>query len=79
MLKYAVISGYSMTGKTVVTDILKEFQGYNVPIHIAEFNLLRIQGGLLDLCTALHDDWSPIRSDAAIRRFKNVVLIHFSK
>lgn len=74
MLKYVVVSGYSMTGKTVVTDILKEFKGYNVPIHTAEFNLLRIQGGLLDLCTALYDDWSPIRSDAAIRRFKNVVL-----
>lgn len=63
-----------MTGKTVVTDILKEFDDFNVPAHTAEFNLLRIQGGLLDLYNALEEDWSPIRSDAAIRKFKQVVL-----
>lgn len=63
-----------MTGKTVVTDILKEFDDFNVPAHTAEFNLIRIQGGLLDLYNALEEDWSPIRSDAAIRRFKKVVL-----
>lgn len=63
-----------MTGKTVVTDILKEFDDFNIPAHTAEFNLIRIQGGLLDLYNALEEDWSPIRSDAAIRRFKKVVL-----
>ena len=63
-----------MTGKTVVTDLLKEFDVFNIPAHTAEFNLLRIQGGLLDLYNALEEDWSPIRSDAAIRRFKKVVL-----
>lgn len=74
MPKYTIISGFNMTGKTVMTDILKEFEGYNVPIHTAEFNLLRIQGGILDLYNALEEDWSPIRSDAAIRRFRKVVL-----
>jgi hypothetical protein len=72
--KFTIISGYNMTGKTVVTDLLKEFDVFNIPAHTAEFNLLRIQGGLLDLYNALEEDWSPIRSDAAIRRFKKVVL-----
>ena len=74
MPKYTIISGFNMTGKTVITDILKEFDGYNVPIHTSEFNLLRIQGGILDLYNALEEDWSPIRSDAAIRRFRKVFL-----
>jgi hypothetical protein len=71
---FIIVSGYNMTGKTVITDLLKEFNEFNVPAHTAEFNLLRIQGGLLDLFNALEEDWSPIRSDAAIRRFKKVVL-----
>lgn len=74
MYKFVDISGFGHSGKGVITDLLKEFDGYRVPHYNFEFNLLRIQGGLLDLCTALHDDWSPIRSDAAIRRFKKVVL-----
>lgn len=74
MPKYTIISGFNFTGKTVITDILKEFDGFIVPIHTAEFNLLRIQGGLLDLYNALEEDWSPIRSDAALRRFRKVVL-----
>lgn len=74
MHKFVDISGFGHSGKGVLTDLLNEFDGYQVPHHNFEFNLLRIQGGLLDLCTALHDDWSPIRSDAAICRFKKVVL-----
>lgn len=74
MAKYTIISGFNMTGKTVITDILKEIDGFNVPIHTFEFNLLRIQGGILDLYNALEEDWSPIRSDAAIRRFRKITL-----
>ena len=74
MYKFVDISGFGHSGKGVITDLLNEFYGYQVPHYNFEFDLLRIQGGLLDLCTALHDDWSPIRSDAAIRRFRKVVL-----
>ena len=67
------LSGYAFTGKHAVIDLMREFEGYHVPHFQFEFCLLRIQGGILDLKTALVDDWSPIRSDAAIRRFKQVV------
>lgn len=67
------LSGYAFTGKHAVIDLVREFEGYHVPHFTFEFCLLRIQGGILDLKTALVDDWSPIRSDAAIRRFKKLV------
>ena len=72
--KFVDVSGFGHSGKGVAADLLHEFHGYQVPIANFEFNLTRIQGGLLDLQTALQDDWSPIRSDAAIRRFENLIL-----
>ncbi|MDD2762784.1 MAG: sulfotransferase [Opitutaceae bacterium] len=71
--KFLDLSGYAFTGKHAVIDLMREFEGYHVPHFAFEFCLLRIQGGILDLKTALVDDWSPIRSDAAIRRFKKIV------
>jgi len=71
--KFLDLSGYAFTGKHAVIDLMREFEGYHVPHFAFEFCLLRIQGGILDLKTALVDDWSPIRSDAAIRRFKKLV------
>tara|TARA_B100000963_G_scaffold361862_1_gene400379 strand:- start:4171 stop:5208 length:1038 start_codon:yes stop_codon:yes gene_type:complete len=73
MPNFVIISGFVMTGKTVLTDIFKEFSNYHVPPHTFEFNLIRIQGGLLDLQNALIDDFSPIRSDFAIKVFKQNV------
>jgi hypothetical protein len=67
------LSGYAFTGKHAVIDLLREIDGYYVPHFQYEFALLRIQGGILDLEHALCGDWSPMRSDAAIRRFKQVV------
>jgi len=52
---------------------MREFRGYKVAPFYFEFNILRIQGGIRDLETALVDDWSPVRSDAAIRRFRQLV------
>jgi hypothetical protein len=71
--KYVDLSGYGFSGKHAVIDLLREFRGYNVPHFAFEFLPLRIQGGILDLEDALVNDWSPIRSDAAIRRFKRLV------
>jgi hypothetical protein len=71
--KFLDLSGYAWTGKHAVIDLMREFKGYHVPHFTFEFCLLRIQGGILDLKTALVDDWSPVRSDAAIRRFKKLV------
>lgn len=72
-LKFLDLSGYAFTGKHAVIDLMREFEGYHVPHFQFEFCLLRIPGGILDLKTALLDDWSPFRSDAAIRRFKKLV------
>lgn len=71
--KYVDLSGYANTGKLAVMNLLQEFKGYFVPHAEFEFLLLRIQGGILDLEDALFRDWSPIRSDSAIRRFKKLI------
>jgi hypothetical protein len=67
------LSGYAFTGKHAVIDLMREVQGCHVEPFDYEFALLRIQGGILDLEHALCDDWSPIRSDAAIRRFARLI------
>ena len=72
-LKFVDLSGYAFTGKHAVIDLMREIEGYHVPHFQFEFALLRIQGGILDLEHALSGSWSPIRSDAAIRRFKRLV------
>jgi hypothetical protein len=72
-LLYVDLSGYAFTGKHAVIDLMREVERAHVPHFQFEFALLRIQGGILDLDHALCDSWSPIRSDAAIRRFRRVV------
>lgn len=72
-LAYVDLSGYAFTGKHAAIDLLREFRGYKVAKFNYEFSVLRIQAGIRDLETALVDDWSPIRSDAAIRRFRLLV------
>lgn len=72
-MRFVDISGFGHSGKGVLTDLLKEFVGYQVPAYNFEFNIIRIQGGLIDLKHALVDNWSPIRSDAALRRFKRLI------
>jgi hypothetical protein len=71
--RFVDLSGYAFTGKHAVIDLMREIEGYHVPHFEFEFSLLRIQGGILDLHHALCEDWSPIRSDAAVRRFKRLV------
>jgi hypothetical protein len=71
--QFVDLSGYAFTGKHAVIDLMREIEGYHVPHFTFEFALLRVQGGVLDLEHALCEDWSPIRSDAAIRRFKRLI------
>ncbi len=71
--KYVDLSGYGFSGKHAVIDLLREFRGFSVPHYSFEFLLLRVPGGILDLEDALVNSWSPLRSDAAIRRFKRLV------
>lgn len=60
------------SGKSAVSDILREFNGINVPNYLVEFDLLRMPGGLIDLKNAV-DDWSPIRTYAAVKSFDKLV------
>ncbi len=72
-MKFVDISGFGHSGKGIITDLLREFEGYNVPHSNFEFNLIRINGGLLDLKNALVNNWSPIRVDSAIRAFLHLI------
>lgn len=67
------LSGFIVSGKQAYSDLIREFDGYLVPAPEVEFELIRIQGGIRELENALIYDWSPIRSDAAIRKFRTVV------
>ena len=68
--KFIDISGYGASGKTALINMLQEFdERYYVPHHSFEFGLLRIQGGLVNLFQDLVSNWSPSRSDTAIKNF----------
>ncbi|MDP2573123.1 hypothetical protein Q8W40_13110 [Vibrio penaeicida] len=66
------LSGYMFSGKSAVSDLLREFEGIYVPSYHEEFELIRTNDGLLDLYNTLNSNWSPNRADSALRRFKNV-------
>jgi hypothetical protein len=72
-LKFLDISGYGHCGKGAFTDLFREFNCTNVPDSSFEFDFLRVPGGLIDLSHAMIDNWSPIRSDNAIKRFNRLV------
>lgn len=65
------ISGFVYSGKSAVSDILREVEGFYVPPVEEEFDLLRLPGGLIDFKHAVLN-WSPIRSIAAYREFANL-------
>src|SRR2546423_7306875 len=69
------ISGFGFCGKSVSTELFREVDGFHVPDRFFEVNLLRIQGGLLDLRHALLDEYSVIRIDAALTRFERVAAV----
>jgi len=72
-MRFLDLSGYAFTGKHAVIDFMREVRGAHVEHFAFEFGLLRMQGGLHDLEHALCGDWSPVRSDAAVRRFRQLV------
>jgi hypothetical protein len=72
-LSFVDVSGVGNSGKSALVDLLREFDAFWVPHYSFEFDLLRVRGGLLDLRTWLCDDWSPIRSHAAVHAFRDVL------
>ena len=63
------IAGFGNSGKSIISDYLKEFKNIYVPRKDFEFNLLRAPGGLMDLHYGLVENWTPIRADDSIKRF----------
>jgi hypothetical protein len=67
------LSGYSFTGKSYLYDLLeksREVKGFGRDF---EFDLLRINGGLIPLFMSLRPlDYSPIRASYAIEQFKKL-------
>lgn len=68
-MNFLDLSGYMFSGKSAVSDLIREHDGFHVPTYRTEFDLIRMPGGLSDLKKALVDDWSWVRSDKALRDF----------
>ena len=71
-MKIIDVSGFGHSGKTAVSDLLREVKGVEAHDHSFEFGLIRYADGILDLQSNLVDNWSPIRSDRAIKRFREL-------
>jgi hypothetical protein len=71
-MKIIDLSGLGHSGKTAVTDLLREIDGIHAHHNLFEFNLLRLPDGILDMHHALCGNWSPSRSDFAIKRFRRL-------
>jgi hypothetical protein len=72
-MKLVDISGIGHSGKTAVSDLLKEVNDITVHPSSFEFNLLRLTHGVIDLKYSICENWSPIRSDYAIKNFLSLV------
>lgn len=69
------LSGFSFSGKSALSDLLREVDGVYVPPSDVEFDLIRTSGGIISLHNDLVKCWSPVRSSEAIRRFKHLIKI----
>ena len=72
-LKFIDASGYALSGKSAVLELLQEFDGYYAASRDCEFELLRVAGGLRDLESALTNRWNPISATLAISKFSEMV------
>lgn len=72
-LKFIDISGFGHSGKTVVSDYLKENKNVFSFNNSVEFELIRVPGGLLDLYYSIFENWSLIRSTKRIKEFKKLI------
>ena len=67
------ISGYGNSGKTAISDFLKEFNTvFSFPNKI-EFELFRIPDGIIDLYHSIYSDYGLIRSNLVLNRFERLV------
>ena len=66
-LNYVIVIGYSRSGSSACTNLLKEFEGFHAVD--GEFRIAKDPYGLLDLENALVHNWDVMRNDIAIRDF----------
>jgi hypothetical protein len=72
-MKFVDISGFGHSGKSAVTDYLKQYNCVlSFPNHV-EFELIRVSGGLLDLYFSIYESWNLIRSTVRLNEFKALV------
>ena len=67
------LSGYTYSGKSAYTDLLRCFKNFVVDDNEVEFDLVRLKNGLWDLKQALTSEpWSIIRASEALISFKKL-------
>lgn len=71
-MKLIDVSGFGHSGKTAVTDLLREVEGVHAHHSSFEFSLLRLPDGLLDFKRNIIDNWTLIKADFAVKRFLNL-------
>lgn len=72
MKKIVDVSGYGHSGKTAVSEFLKDYEDVFSFSSNVEFELFRVQGGLLDLYLSIYCSWNLIRSRVRIIEFKKL-------
>jgi hypothetical protein len=73
MKKIIDISGFGHSGKTAVTDYVKQFpEVFGYPNNI-EFEIFRVPDGLLDLYYSIFQSWNLIRSRVRINEYRKLV------
>lgn len=68
-MKLIDVSGIGHSGKTAVTDLLREFSQVDAHPNSFEFNLIRLPDGLIDLYRNIVNGESFVKADIAIKRF----------
>lgn len=72
-MKFVDVSGFGNSGKTAITDFLKQYDAvFSFPNYV-EFEIFRVPGGLLDLYFSIYESWNLIRSTVRINEFKHLV------
>jgi hypothetical protein len=66
------LSGYMFSGKTALSDLLREFDSLSVPHYHQEFDLIRVPNGLGDLLATI-ESRSQIRINYAINKYQSLI------
>lgn len=76
--KIVVPTGYMGSGSSAITDILKEYSNVNTKNSDFEYIFLHMPGGLFDLEDKLLLNNTSLRSDEAIKSFRNNIVDLYS-